>query len=162
MKSTNMREPWDYLSEAIMRYEQGKAFAECAKKLEVEEWDAYKQINQNTVVIVNSAFACELFLKALIYFYEKNRGKRTHCLKGLFEQLPTETQERISTYCISHHGTITDCFGQSLIAQIDNSFSEWRYSFEKRKLSVNIGFLLTFRNAIQLECEKVLKINSDL
>ena len=85
--------------------------------------------------VVNMAFACELYLKALISDGEKVRG---HEWSALFKQLPPEDQQSILK---------TPCFKgdpdfELKMKENEKAFEEWRYHFEPDKsISVDIIFL---------------------
>ncbi len=49
--------------------------------------------------VVNGAFACEMFLKALLR-WENVSFKHTHELSALFDSLSAQTQEGISRFCM--------------------------------------------------------------
>lgn len=88
--------------------------------------------------VVNMAFACELYLKALISNGEKVRG---HKWSALFQQLTTEDQQAILN---------APCFkGDSnfdrKITENEKVFEDWRYHFEPDKsICVDIIFLENF------------------
>ena len=54
-----------------------------------------KSFEYMPVVLANTAFSCELYLKALLHGYNIDFG-RAHGLKALFEQLPSDTRDYIS------------------------------------------------------------------
>lgn len=88
--------------------------------------------------VVNMAFACELYLKALISNGERVSG---HKWSDLFRQLSTEDkQEILSTPCFKGDSNF-DC----KIVENEKSFEEWRYYFEPDKsVSVDIVFMENF------------------
>lgn len=88
--------------------------------------------------VVNMAFACELYLKALISNGEKVWGHRWSIL---FQQLSTEDQHAILN---------TPCFKgdpdfNRKIKENETVFEDWRYHFEPDKsICVDIIFLENF------------------
>ena len=89
-------------------------------------------------VFTNIAFACELYLKALLYF-EKTDAKHTHDLSALFHLLPLEYQQRIIQ---THPCTNIPRENFELdLKEIGKAFSVLRYSFERSMLSCNVQFL---------------------
>lgn len=86
-------------------YRNGKAFMEsswrCYGK---EENGEYKIVDDGRIcqltapAVVNAAFACEMFLKALLKHYEIEY-KREHNLIRLFDLLPEYARNKISYFC---------------------------------------------------------------
>ena len=107
--------------------------------------------------IVNSAFACEVFLKALLLFYECPL-KRQHKLKELYELLPCKPKEYIKqTTMLRYGGVWEDAFGFEILDSFSNAFVDWRYSYEAiHTLKLDIGFLTAFRNTLCETCCQVL------
>ena len=102
-----------------------------------------------TPAVVNSAFACEVYLKALLKYYDIP-VKKEHRLKELYELLPEKARDWIKLTVISHYGQWSDCFGRDYLENISNAFSDWRYSYESdRLMSIHHGFLTTFRDALR-------------
>lgn len=89
--------------------------------------------------IVNLAFACELYLKFLLYKSGLPK-QHTHSLKQLYLSLPKGIQERI-TNTPEFKGD--DDFLTKL-EENDSVFSKWRYSFENKDISVELISLDNF------------------
>ncbi len=110
-----------------------------------------------TPASVNSAFACEVYLKALLLYYDRS-PEQIHMMKELYSALPEELQKRLKlTVTNSYGGRWTDIFGRELLENISNAFVDWRYSYEHdwNKSSViyrETGFLTAFRNALREAC----------
>ena len=106
---------------------------------------------------VNSAFACEVFLKALHRFYDI-APKNQHSLRELYEQLPEKPKEWIKLTTMNNCGGMwEDGFGFDLLDNISDAFVKWRYSYEtvgkkRASMQINIGFLTAFRNALREAC----------
>lgn len=114
-----------------------------------------RSIYLGTPVIVNSAFACEIFLKLLLAIFNIKYG-RCHELKKLFDLLPEETREKINSYLIQNYGTLKDENGFELLQMYSNAFTEWRYSYEKYNLRIEQKFLFLFCEILKKECEDKL------
>ena len=107
--------------------------------------------------VINSAFACEVFIKALL-IAKDIKAPKTHKLKKLFDKLPEENQERIRQFvCRNDYQAWNNCFGFDNIDEISDAFVDWRYSYEivgkkRAMLEINSGFLENFRNALRDLC----------
>lgn len=131
------------------------AFSECADMAEKEFCHETADISwYTTPAIVNSAFACEVFLKALLDYYDVS-FKKSHKLKELYDGLPPELKERIRQNVYVIHSRWKNAFGQDLLENISDSFAEWRYSYEKwgkGTMKIETGFLTAFRNVLRETC----------
>ena len=105
--------------------------------------------------IVNSAFACEIFLKTLLFYNEIGYGKK-HDLEALYKMLPDHYKETIEAELLKRYGKMQNAFGISYLNNISKAFEVWRYSFEKKNLQIEIGFLFTFRDLLRDICCKEL------
>ena len=77
--------------------------------------------------VVNGAFACELFLKAIIGASDPNGVPKSHRLKGLFSMLDQKTQADIEAeYLNTSRLPLCDLLDES-----DNAFIDWRYAYEQ-------------------------------
>jgi len=87
--------------------------------------------------VVNSAFAIELFLKALHEKY--GSAKRGHKLLTLYDQLPTKAVAQIRSasaqIAASTHPPIYYDPRQVLTA-LNTAFEDWRYLYEKDRLGL--------------------------
>lgn len=135
---------------------QANAFSQCADILQ-ERSRNYADVDSFMLyrpAIVNCAFACELYLKALLF----NQGKlRLHRLDKLWERLPQEMRTRLELELSERYGVIHDAFGIPYIKQIADAFQSWRYSFESSHLRIETVFLFAFRDILQRECKRVLQ-----
>jgi len=86
-------------------------------------------------IVTNTAFACELFLKALLQNSKTLKGG--HNLLELFQSLPEEIKRDIIGSRNSTH------FFEEL-TRISCLFEEWRYIYERQLTSLNFRFLLDF------------------
>ena len=106
-------------------------------------------------VIVNYSFACEVFLKALLFFHlgEIQSG---HRLYELFSLLPDQSKKDIQQAVLMKYSQWNDAFGHPLLCQISDAFVEWRYSYEitsgGNNHAANIGFLIAFCEVLHKKC----------
>ena len=142
-----MENPNKTLFDCQKMFRHACAFAECAdlalKKFRHESADIEWYAEPATV---NSAFACEVFLKALLNYHDIPL-KRQHKIKELYELLPDKLKG----------GMWEDAFGHELLDNISDAFVDWRYSYEivgtkRASMQINIGFLTAFRNTLREAC----------
>ena len=135
------------------------AFADCAKYCETEPNNIEYRMQSHTVSgIVNSAFACEVFIKSLLV----SRGmtveklkKQGHTLKDLWKEFKVEdcetacfVEERIREWFNSENENMFD----ELLDNVSDAFAYWRYIYEKQDGSINLNFLRGFRNLLREVC----------
>ena len=133
-------------------------FSDCAD-FAMEKYDLGKTDVEwyTTPATVNSAFACEVFLKTLLLFYNIP-AKKEHKLKELFEMLPENDKECIKRETvINYGGRWIDGFGLERLAYISDAFVKWRYNYEyvpgkRGSMQIDIGFLNAFRNTLRDLC----------
>lgn len=133
------------------------AFADCAQYCEREPNTIECRFQSHTVSgIVNSAFACEVFLKALLVFYGETQ-LRNHKLKDLWLDLEEKDEETT----LSIKRSIKDWFASDddnlfdrLLDDASEAFVYWRYIYEKQDGSININFLRGFRILLRDICCK--------
>lgn len=76
--------------------------------------------------VVNAAFACEMFLKALLLHYGISY-KKEHVLINLFDMLPDNTKDKINQFCGMKDDT--QVFRNTL-SRHSNDFTDIRYFVE--------------------------------
>ena len=116
--------------------------------------------------IVNGAFACELFLKALLKEPPRS-GKEAHSLVSLLNQYDLEQpgkRERIMQACIQvmNNAHRDDKYDEAAFQRdlqvMDTAFMNVRYWHEPKKpgfdQTYNLGFLIVLIEVLQLECSK--------
>lgn len=113
----------------------GKNFLEAAKKCDSQEIEHVGWSHSLLVpIVVNMAFSCELFFKAILKYH--NQEIKTHNMERLFERLPEDVQKQLVDIC--------DCdeeeFRNSL-RRVSNYFEEWRYLYERHPSTVEYTFL---------------------
>lgn len=117
------------------------AFADCADFCSRESWSIVNRTKwYGTPEIVNRAFACEIYLKTLL-FYNCIAYTKVHRLAELYALLPQKYQEIIECETVCHFRRTKNALGISYIENISNAFYDWRYSFEKRSLHCEVGYL---------------------
>lgn len=137
-------------------YEQGLAFLQCADKCyPSEESSPWEMVTHSKVSSVNSAIACEIFLKALLEYYDVEY-KKTHNLKELFGLLPEFDQGIIKNRMIDRYGSWCDSLEISYLDRIGDTFVTWRYSYEIDNAKLYCSFLICFRNVLQAVLQGLL------
>lgn len=130
------------------------AFCECADMAMEKHYHKSADIETYDIpAMVNSAFACEVFLKALLKYYDINY-KNEHRLKSLYNMLPIDIGLLI-------HLQLLTCsvasWGQESLEDISDTFVHWRYSYEQdyRKnpfINYDTGPITAFRNVLREAC----------
>lgn len=124
--------------------------------------------------IVCLAFSIELYIKD-VYDAIKEEPLRSHSILKLFEKLPENIQIEIFSHgeigtenpwvvfgspfapkCSRNNIGITDLFIYEIQA-ISNAFTDWRYSHEGKRASLNYnsGFALSFIKALKSTSDKI-------
>ncbi len=95
--------------------------------------------------VVNMAFACELYIKAiLIYKSNNNKIEKSHDLKKLFETLPIDVQSNIKTiFSEKSDGDL-----EIILPEINTAFVDWRYAYEKN-VSANLSDIQKFAESLK-------------
>lgn len=138
-------------------YRTGCEFSDCADfAMKAQNIVPFHGLFYSVPAVVNSAFACEVFLKLLLEM-EQIAIKKTHQLEDLFDQLPDQVKADIQQNTMQKYGTWTDVFGLSLLHQVSDAFVTWRYNYEHDfgkdgTMKIEIGFLVAFRNALREKC----------
>ena len=151
------------LFECQQMFRHACAFAECADlALDKFRHDTADIEWYSTPAVVNSAFACEVYLKALLLFHDIDfkdhlKGKKQHEIKELFDLLPEETRDWIKPTVMNQCGRWTDPWERGLLLNISNAFIEWRYNYENdwsksSIMHIDVSFLTTLRNALREAC----------
>lgn len=106
---------------------------------------------------VNSAFACEVFLKAILKWYDIKPPK-SHKLKALYEATPEETQTLIKSK-FHYRGGWVSSLGLTHLEILSNAFQGFRYIYEydlnKGSFCIETTFLYVFRNILRDYCCKL-------
>ena len=148
------------LFECQQMFRHACAFSECADlALDKFRHDTADIEWYSTPAVVNSAFACEVYLKALLKYYDIPI-KKEHKIKELYEMLPEEARDWIKPTVMNQCGRWTDQWGHELLENISNAFIEWRYSYEQdwsksSIMHIDVGFLSAFRNVLREACSQL-------
>lgn len=141
MNSSNLADAQDMFKHAC-------AFWDCAHLCEVESSKIEYRFFSHTVVgVVNYAFACEIFIKALL----RMKGKTFNEIKGIkhslndlwmeLKDLDGDITEKVEKKI--NEGTIPideEKFNRHL-QDASKAFEHWRYIYEKEEGKVNLPFL---------------------
>ena len=109
---------------------------------------------------VNSAFACEVFLKAILKWYDIKPPK-SHKLKDLYEATPENIRAFIKPTVLNNYGGrwFSD-WGIEHLEVLSNAFHDFRYIYEynlnKGGYQIETSFLTVFRNALRDCCCRVI------
>lgn len=142
-------------------FEHACAFIDCAEYCEVEPNNIqYRTKSHSVSSVVNSAFACEVFLKTLLVFRGiPTKELRGHDLKKLWQKvrkIDIETAlsvERAMQEWFKSQNQELFC---KLLGDSSNAFNYWRYIYEKSSGKINPQFLRGFRYALRSTCCKDL------
>ena len=110
--------------------------------------------------LVNSAFACEVFLKTILKWYDIKPPK-SHKLKDLYESTPENVRAFIKPTVLNNYGGrwFSD-WGIEHLEVLSNAFQDFRYIYEydlnKGGYYIETGFLNVFRNALRDCCCRVI------
>ena len=125
-----------------MCFEEARTFLKVSEQLENDEETLFGGIFP---YVVNSALACELFLKTIIMINSTPRQiVREHELTTLFKLLPTEDQTNIKELFSRRMKHDFD----SLIEEMSSTFVKWRYAYEQETIKINITGILTLAQVL--------------
>ena len=136
---------------AVSFYKQANDFYYSSKFL----FDAGK-LDYMNVILTNTAFACELYMKALLYHFNITFNS-THGLKDLFEKLEDLEKDFISKN-IFNNSPHKDNFEMCLNEQ-NEAFKQYRYSCEVNRLVGDFNFLFCFAKILEYVCSKNIKLS---
>lgn len=135
----------DIEKKSINAYRNARQFKNIAEKQLVILNDKIVQVI--IASITNKVFACELFLKSIIII-DTGELIRGHYIQYLIEQsgIKEELKNRLHAYDFDNE-----------IININNSFEEWRYVYERDESMINLGFLNCLCNELEeLNRQKIL------
>lgn len=149
--------------DACRMFKHACAFVGCAQFCEREPWNIEKRLPDYTVAdIVNSAFACEVFLKALLFHGGKTIEeikKAKHGIQGLWELLKTANpaiSTDIENRVINIFQSTDPFFFNNAMSTISDAFVTWRYIYEVHGATIHIKFLRIFREVLREICCETL------
>jgi HEPN domain-containing protein len=115
------------------------------------------KFNAITPLVVNLAFTCELYLKALL-FITKGESMKRHDLQKLYSRQTVEVQESIyKEYYALHQtrpvpekyrGEMNKEIFAAELAEVKDAFEDWRYAYEKDE-SIRLGILKFLRMSLR-------------
>lgn len=144
----------EYDSRRIFRH--ACAFADCAFFCEREPNSIIIPTQWYTTPdIVNSAFACEVFIKSLLIYQgmtiDEIKGHKLSLLWELLKQKDEKITVKIKEAVKELFETDEENF-YSMLENISDSFEYWRYIYEKHGGKIHINFLRVFREALRNAC----------
>lgn len=149
--------------DACRMFKHACAFVGCAKFCEKEPWNIEKRLPDYTVAdIVNSAFACEIFLKTLLLYNGKTIEeikKTKHGIEELWKFLKTVNptiSADIEKRVINTFQSTDMSFFDTAMSTISDAFVTWRYIYESHGATIHINFLRIFREVLQEVCCETL------
>lgn len=147
MDSLNVYDP-------LRMFEHGCAFVDCAKSCEIEPNNIEYRMYSHTVSgIVNSAFACEIFLKTLLVLHETSaKGHDLNKLWRKYKQADIKTALSIEQGMKEWFNSQNENMFAEMIEDAHNAFEHWRYIYEKDSAKINPHFLRGFRNILRDVC----------
>ena len=107
--------------------------------------------------LVNSAFACEVFLKTILKWYDIKPPK-SHKLKDLYESTPENIRAFIKPIVLNNYGgRWFNDWGVEYLETLSTAFQDFRYIYEydftkNGTFRIETGFLDVFRNALRDCC----------
>lgn len=123
-------------------FKEARTFLKVSEQLENDEEAMWGGIFP---YVVNSALACELFLKTIIMINSTpTQIVRAHELTTLFSLLPTEDQTNIKELFSRRMKHDFD----TLIGEMSSTFVKWRYAYEQGTIEINITGILTLAQVL--------------
>ena len=148
--TTKLKSEEDYLRWAEKCLDEANAYFE----ISIRCMDMIYTIN-NSALLTNVSFACELYLKYLL-LTNKIDCRNEHNLLKLFKKLPKETQENLKKIHPCGNTSI-DKFELEL-EDIGHAFTIFRYIYERGNMAFNLQFLMellfTLHSSINNKKEK--------
>lgn len=121
---------------------EANAFLKVAEKLKEDIGDFLT--GEMYPCVVNLSFACELYLKAMI-FWDSGTILKKHKLDEVFFILPETIRSQIElSYARGNDGDLN-----KLLQECSNAFIDWRYAYEDR-VTINITGLFTFASVLKV------------
>ena len=147
------------LKDAKVMFRHACSFADCAKFCMSDRNDLIVRTQWYTIPgIVNSAFACEVFIKSLLIFHGMTVQQiktHSHGLQGLWNTYATKDQntatqirQAVRYYFSSNDVTLFD----RKLKEASNAFVDWRYWYEGNHAQINLHFLMAFREILRGIC----------
>ncbi|MDP9919821.1 hypothetical protein J2W24_005501 [Variovorax boronicumulans] len=147
------------ISKAQRALGQARAFAGTASQL-YERGLKMGAIVPTTLVpfVVNSAFAIELYLKALSEAHGLNT--RGHVFVRLFDPLPTDTRDRLKALApqfAQQYKAKTFVNFRAALTTLEGAFVAWRYLYEDdRPLTYDVPLAIAVLATLHERCREVV------
>ena len=117
-----------------------------------------KSIEYMPVVLTNISFACELYLKALLYGYNTDLSN-IHGLKDLFEKLPEDIQSYIANNIAIEN---REYEFPLCLAEQNTAFVTYRYMNEAKRIAAHPIFLFAFAHILQFVYETLTEESNEI
>lgn len=135
------------------------AFLDCASFCQIEPNNIEYRMSSHTVAgIVNSAFACEVFIKSLLVYHGENFEKLNgHGLRKHWNTYKKKDREKallVEQGIRQWFDSDNEKIFAELLKVCSNAFEQWRYIYEKSEGSVHILFLRGFALSLRTLCCK--------
>ena len=145
------------LPDPCLMFKHACGFIACAESSEIEPINNKYTVQSYAVPgIVNSAFACEVLIKALLVCKGmKVKDLKDHKLKDLWNKYKAKDYEKaqqIETGIQKWFNSEDEKKFSELLNSASNAYEYWRYIYEKKEGSINIHFLRGFRTSLREVC----------
>lgn len=147
--------------DAKRMFKHACGFYDCASFCEHEPKNIKVSFSGHMIAdIVNSAFACEVFIKSLLVSKGKNINEiKGHKLKDLWNKYRECNSSIASDFeknVMQYFNTTNESFFDESLENISNAFEKWRYIYEIHGAKIHINFLRVFRLMLrELCCEEL-------
>lgn len=130
-----------------------------------EYYDASKILRKDLkyllVALTNTAFSCELYLKAMLIgfgtdYLDRNLITDRHNIEDLFTLLPLSEQNYIKNNIALKDITEFDL----LLHENGNAFVVYRYACERNEICGDVNFLFAFADILKFVYERLSKENN--
>lgn len=133
------------------------SFVDCATFCEREPKNIQVSVMNHLVAdIVNSAFSCEVFIKALLIYHgmsiESIKGHELDVLWSRYKEKDSAHAECVERKMKEIFNSKNDNMFSALLDNISDSFEYWRYIYEKPGGKINTNFLRIFREVLREVC----------
>ena len=153
----------DKLEVSRRMFKHACAFLDCASCCQKEPNNIEYRMQSHTVAgIVNSAFACEVFIKSLLVYHGESFEKLNgHELKKHWSKYKKKDREKallLEQGMRQSFDSDDEKMFDELLAVCSNAFKHWRYIYEANEGKVHILFLHNFALILRsLCCEEFYK-----
>ncbi|MBQ3552045.1 MAG: hypothetical protein IJA35_02655 [Clostridia bacterium] len=145
------------LFDARRMFKHACSFVDCATFCEIEPKNIQVGVMNHMVAdIVNSSFACEVFIKALLVYHGMEISDiKGHKLKNLWGKY--REKDNANAVCVERKmkeifNSQNENMFNELLDNISDAFEYWRYIYEKHRGRINVNFLRIFREILREVC----------